>query len=127
MFNLFLLACQCFLFVIGLDDNHGDRTVNAIPNVHGIVKFQAGFISIKSGEPSKMTSLGQEEKYKVIRTRTHTRTHTYPHSYGHMDLGPDTKCVCTFPMGHKPSSHVDVSVKTMTKRLAKISYDDVDK
>ncbi|KAK2176602.1 hypothetical protein NP493_652g00038 [Ridgeia piscesae] len=50
----------------GLDDNHGDRTVNAIPNVHGIVKFQAGFTSIKSGEPSKMKNLGQEEKYKAI-------------------------------------------------------------
>ena len=52
-------------FIEGIDDNGGDRTVEAIANVHGIVTFYASYGDMNGSLPSDMACLGREEKYTV--------------------------------------------------------------
>ena len=67
------LLCMC---TAGLDDMLGNRTIEAIPNVNGIVKFSVGQGHVKSITPQTWNDIGIEEHYEVLENR-HARTHTF--------------------------------------------------
>jgi len=49
----------------GLDDFYGDRTVNAIPNVRGIVRFDIGWDHANSSAQKTMTNVGINDTVEV--------------------------------------------------------------
>ena len=55
----------------GLDDFYGDRTVNAIPNVRGIARFDVGWDHANSSAQMTMTNVGLNDAIEVHRMIRH--------------------------------------------------------
>lgn len=62
----FKIVCGRLRFTVGFDDKEGERSIEAVPNVRGIVKFHVGYGDLTSIWPSVMPDVGLEENYEVF-------------------------------------------------------------